>query len=158
MIISAPLFEAYLECSTKCWLRARAEPNAGNAYAEWACLRNETYYKTGLQRLLTMFPESERAIAPSISKQAKDAPWRLAIDVHFWANGLESRLRAVERAPCEGWETRAQFIPYRFQFSNKVAKNDKLMLAFDALQLSAAVGREVSLGKIIHGDGHATRR
>ena len=36
MIVSAPLFEAYLECSTKCWLRARAEPSAGNAYAEWA--------------------------------------------------------------------------------------------------------------------------
>src|SRR5262249_20333702 len=44
--------------------------------------------------------------------------------------------------------------PYRFQFANKVVKNDKLMLAFDALQLSAAVGRQVSLGKIIHGDGH----
>ena len=30
------------------------------------------------------------------------------------------------------------------------------MLAFDALQFSAAVGREVSLGKIIHGDSYAT--
>src|SRR4029077_20397619 len=30
MVVSASLFEAYLECSTKCWLRAHAEPSAGN--------------------------------------------------------------------------------------------------------------------------------
>ena len=35
------LFEAYLECSTKCWLRSRAEPATGNFYAEWAHLQNE---------------------------------------------------------------------------------------------------------------------
>jgi hypothetical protein len=35
MIVSSPLFEAYLECDTKCWLRARAEPGTGNIYAEW---------------------------------------------------------------------------------------------------------------------------
>ena len=54
MMVSASLFEAYLECSTKCWLRARAEPSAGNAYAEWASLRNENFHANGLQRLLTM--------------------------------------------------------------------------------------------------------
>jgi predicted RecB family nuclease len=154
MAISAPLFEAYLECATKSWLRARAEPSTGNAYAEWTCLRNQTYCETGLQRLLAMFPESDRAIAPPISRQTQNAAWRLAIDVHFWTNSLEARLRAVERAPSEERNTPVQFIPYRFQFANKVVKNDKLMLAFDALQLSAAVGRQVSLGKIIHGDGH----
>ena len=51
MIVSSPLFEAYLECATKCWLRARAEPSAGNTYAEWARLQNETYYEDGLQTL-----------------------------------------------------------------------------------------------------------
>jgi len=30
MIVTSPLFEAYLECKTKCWLRARAEPGTGN--------------------------------------------------------------------------------------------------------------------------------
>jgi predicted RecB family nuclease len=156
MVVSAPLFEAYLECSTKCWLRARAEPSAGNAYAEWAFLRNESYCENGLRRLLTMFPVSDRAIAPPISNDAKSPAWRVASDVHLWTSGLESRLRAVERAPPKGRGAPAQFIPYRFQFANKVVKNDRLMLAFDALQLSAAVGREVSLGKIIHGDGFAT--
>src|ERR1019366_10195699 len=48
MIVSSQLFEAYLECSTKCWLRSRAEPATGNVYAEWARLQNETYLEVGV--------------------------------------------------------------------------------------------------------------
>src|ERR1035437_3360549 len=44
MIVSSQLFEAFLECSTKCWLRSRAEPTAGNIYAEWARAQSEAYY------------------------------------------------------------------------------------------------------------------
>jgi predicted RecB family nuclease len=156
MIVSAPLFRDYLECLTKCWLRSRAEPSTGNAYAEWVRLQNETYYEDGLKRLLPMFPESNHAIAPPISKCAKDATWRLAIDMRLRRNGLESRLQAVERIPPEGRRKSLQLIPYRFQFANKLAKIDKLSLAFDALLLSETVGQEVSLGKIMHGDGYST--
>ena len=70
MIVSSRLFEAYLECDTKCWLRARAEPSSGNTYAEWARLKNKTYYEDGCKRLLAMFPENGRAIAPPISSYA----------------------------------------------------------------------------------------
>jgi hypothetical protein len=73
MIVSSPLFEAYLECDTKCWLRARAEPGTGNIYAEWVRLKNETYYEDGRKRLLAMFPENGRAITPSLSQHAKDS-------------------------------------------------------------------------------------
>ena len=38
MVVSSPLFEAYLECSTKCLFLSRGESNAGNAYVEWALL------------------------------------------------------------------------------------------------------------------------
>ena len=156
MIVSSQLFEAYTECATKCWLRSRAEPTAGNVYAEWARAQNETYHQDGLKRLLATFPENDRAIAPPISKNSKDATWRIAIDVRLRTNELESRLHAVERIASEGRGRTAQFIPYRFEFANKLTKNDKLLLAFDALLFSEAVGREVSLGKIMHGDSHAT--
>jgi predicted RecB family nuclease len=158
MIVSSSLFEAYLECSTKCWLRSRVEPSAGNAYAEWARRRNETYYEDGLRRLLEKFPDSDRAIAPPISKQGKEATWRLAINLRLQMNGIGSRLQAVERIPPEEQGSTVQFIPYRFHFINKLPKNDKLSLAFDALVLSEAIGCEVSRGKIMHGDSYATAK
>ena len=83
MIISSQIFEAYLECSTKCWLRSRAEPITGNAYAEWARAQNEAYYEDGLKRLLAMLPESDCAMGPPISKNSKDVTWRIAIELQF---------------------------------------------------------------------------
>jgi predicted RecB family nuclease len=156
MIVNFQIFEAYLECSTKCWLRSRAEPTTGNAYAEWARAQNEAYYEGGLKSLREILPESDRAIAPPLTKYSKDATWRLAIDVRLGTNDLESRLQAVERIPSEGRGRSLQFVAHRFEFANKLTKNDKLLLAFDALVLSEAVGRKVSLGKITHGKNHAT--
>ena len=144
MIVSSQLFEAYIECSTKCWLRSRAEPTAGNVYAEWARAQNEAYRQDGLKQLLAILPESDRAIGPPISKNSKDATWRIAIDVRLRTNDLESRLHAVERIASEGRGRTAQFIPYRFEFANKLTREHKLLLAFDALVLSEAVGREVN--------------
>ena len=73
MIVNSHLFEAFLECSTKCWLRSRAEPTAGNIYAEWARAQSKAFCEGGLRRLLAMFPENDRAIAPPISQYARDA-------------------------------------------------------------------------------------
>ena len=156
MIISSQIFEASLECSTKCWLRSRAESSTGNAYAEWARAQNEAYYEDGLNRLFAMLPESDRAMGPPISKNFKDATWRIATDLRLRTNNLETHLRAVEKMPSEGRGRTVNFVPYRFEFANKITKSHKLSLAFDAHVLSEAVGREVSLGKIMHGDSHAT--
>ena len=156
MIISSPLFEAYLDCDTKCWLRAHAERGVGNTYAEWARVKSESYYEDGRKHLLAMFPENSRAIAPPISMNAKNLTWRVATHVRFQTNCLESRLQAVEKMPSEGRAKPPQFIPYRFQFANTVTKNDKLSLAFDALVLSEAMGCEAGFGNVIHGDRRAT--
>jgi predicted RecB family nuclease len=156
MIVSSQLFEAYLECSTKCWLRSRAEPATGNFYAEWARPQNETYLEYGLKRSFATTPEGDRATSPPIPENPKDVTWCLAVDVRWRTKALESCVQAVERIPSEGHGRPAQFIPYRFEFANKLAKEHKLLLAFDALLLSEALGREVTLGKIVHGNSQAT--
>jgi hypothetical protein len=69
---------------------------------------------------------------------------------------IESCLHAIERIPSAGRGQPAQFVPIRFIYRNKLIKDDKLLLAFDAFVLSEMLGRPVSLGKLIHGDDHAT--
>ena len=122
MIVNFQIFEAYLECSTKCWLRARAEPTTGNGYAEWARAQNEAYYEGGLKSLRETLPESDHAVAPPISKYPKNATWRLATDVRLRTNELESRLQAVERIPSKGRGRSVQFVAHRFAFANKLTK------------------------------------
>ena len=156
MIVSSQLFEDYIECATKCWLRSRAEPAAGNVYAEWARAQNEAYRQDALKRLSTVLPEGDRVIGPSISKSSKDATWRIAIDVRLRTNELKSRLHAIERTASAGRGSTNQLIPYRFEFTNKLSRQHKLLVTFDSLALSETVGWAVTLGKVMHGDSRAT--
>lgn len=71
---------------------------------------------------------------------------------------MESDLHAMERIPSEGQGKPPQFIPIRFVSTNKLNRDDKLLLAFDALLLAEALGYEAGCGKLIHGDGQATLR
>jgi predicted RecB family nuclease len=183
MRITSQLFDAFLKCSTKCHLRSLGESGSGNEYAEWVCGRDESYQHDAAQALQEAVPETERVVAPPATESLKAAKWTLAVDLvaqtpdrgadshvrEFGGNEetpeldgpgseqlLESRLHAVERVPSEGRGKPAQFISIRFVFRNKLTKDDRLLLAFDALVLSQALAREISLGKIIHGDDHAT--
>ena len=183
MRITSPIFDAFLKCATKCHLRSLGEIGSGNEYAEWVRAREESYQREAAQRLQEAVPEAERVAALPATENLKAAKWRLAVelvaqtpdkiaDSHVRESRpneetdgpggprseqlLESRLHAIERVPSEGRGKPAQFIPIRFVFRNKLTKDDRLLLAFDALVLSQALGREVSLGKITHGDDHAT--
>ena len=87
----------------------------------------------------------------------KTTKWRLGFDVFVaTSQNLEARIHAVERVPPEGRGQSAHLIPIRFVFTNKLGKDVKLLLAFDAFVLSEIIGREISVGKIIHGDDHST--
>jgi predicted RecB family nuclease len=158
MKITPDLFHAYLKCPTKCWLRFAGEPATGNAYAEWVQNHNESYRAAAIGRLRSQVHQDESAVAPA-QENLKASKWRLGFDVLVEiSNHLESRLHAVERISSEGRGKPAQFVPIRFIFTNKLGKDDKLLLAFDAFMLSEILGCKVGLGKIIHGDNHATQK
>jgi predicted RecB family nuclease len=86
--------------------------------------------------------------------------WQLAtcLTVQFQTHqsALETCIHAIERAPGKGSGKAAQFIPIRFIFTNKLSRDVKLLLAFDALVFSEAFEPRVGLGKIVHGENFAT--
>jgi predicted RecB family nuclease len=143
----------------KCWLRAVGKASTGNTYAEWVKTQSESYRASETARLVAVLSNCEVATSPEL-EYLKSAKWQLAMNVSLltqmnsWA--VESCLHAIERVPSEGRGKPAQFVPIHFVFRNKLTPDDRLLLAFDALVLSQVLGREVTLGKIIHGDHHAT--
>ena len=182
MKIMPELFEAFLKCPTKCWLRATSEMPSGNAYAEWGQSQEQSYRGQETARLTAELSNGDLATSPEV-ENLKSAKWRLAVNIVAQASSpagfgsvplpegtpggtpgqladetsaLQSLLHAVERIPSAGRGQPAQFVPIRFIYRNKLTKDDKLLLAFDAFALSEMLGRAVNLGKIIHGDDHAT--
>lgn len=155
MPITSKIFEAYLKCPTKCFFRSTGESPTENAYAEWFCIQNEVYHQDGINRLSEKFSQDECVSNPYMG-DLKTAKWRLATNFVARARELESNIHAVERTPSEGGGKNVLFVPIRFSFTNKLTQDDKLLLAFDAFILSEMLGREVSFGRIIHGDNHST--
>ncbi len=82
MNISVDLFEAFIKCSTKCWLRASGEPTSGNAYAEWVKAQNKFYRDDAAKRLIVDVPANECEVAP-VAENLKSAKWRLAVGVQI---------------------------------------------------------------------------
>ncbi len=206
MRITSSLFEAFLKCPTKCYLRSLGETGSGNEYAEWVRGQVESYGREAAWRLQEAVSEAERVVAPPVNENFKIAKWRLAVSIVACtptrgpheprssgresapsqfagdqsrltsaatvqnrdpriavsvdsspsetreAQELESNLHAIERIPSEGRGKPAQFIPIRFIWRNKLTKDDKLLLAFDAFVLAQAIGRDIPVGKIIHGE------
>jgi transposase/predicted flap endonuclease-1-like 5' DNA nuclease len=183
MKISPDLFQAHLKCPTKCWLRATGEASTGNTYAEWVKSQDETYRTSQTAKLVAEALNGEVAPSPPV-EDLKSAKWQCAVEIRATialrgsrgneaqisssgadqnlppsaATVVESRLHAVERIPSEGRGKAAQFIPIRFIYRNKLTKDDKLLLAFDAFVLSESIGREISTGKIIHGEVRSCAR
>ena len=58
----------------------------------------------------------------------------------------------VERDPPDEFGKPVQFIPIRFIYTNKINKDDKLLLGFDALVLSGSSDARWASARIIHGD------
>lgn len=180
MKITEELFEAYLKCPTKSWLRALSEPASGNIYAKWVQARSESYRLDAAKELIINELEIKRGIALDATNIKTDQ-WRFALDLPASVEIVRSReielqiaspeagqspqtstiqvktrIHAIERIPSAGRGQSKQFIPIRFIFRNKLTKEDKLEMAFDAFVLAEMLGRKINLGKIIHGDSHTT--
>jgi predicted RecB family nuclease len=155
MTVTSRLLEAYVKCTTKCFLRSRSEAYEGNPYANWVDNQNKSYRVGALDRFKNGVPSHDCSRSPTSAEDLKTAEWRLAVELVARAEDLESRIDAVERVPTQGPGRPSQFVPIRFFANNKLTRENKILIAFDALVLSKVLGRDVSLGKIIHGDAYA---
>jgi hypothetical protein len=82
MKVSADVFEAFMNCATKCWLRAFGEPASGNAYAEWVNSQKESYRADAATILMADVPASECDVVSS-AENLKTAKWRVAVGVEL---------------------------------------------------------------------------
>jgi hypothetical protein len=80
MKLTSHLFEAYLKCPTKRYLRSTGQAGSGNAYAEWVREQNDAYRKEGVQPLVAAAGDGVATTTPS-AENLKRATWRLAVDL-----------------------------------------------------------------------------
>ena len=156
MTITNDHVETFLKCATKCFLRSLGEAGTGNAYAAWVRTKDNVFRIEGTKRLMAEVAPDKCAIGPQAMGNLKPDQWHLGIDLAVQSQNLQSFCHAVEQIPSAGRGRTTQFVPIRFVFRNKLNRDDKLLLAFDTRALSEELRREVSLGKIVHGENYST--
>src|SRR5437588_10490680 len=72
------LFEAFLKCPTKCWLRANGEPASDNAYAESVEAQDRSYRARETERRLSEATKNGSTVAPP-AENLRAGNWRLAV-------------------------------------------------------------------------------
>jgi hypothetical protein len=118
MIISTPIFEAYLKCPSKCWFLFFGKEGDSNIYPDFVRNQNNAYRAAGIERLMVKIRPSECVITPSVPVNIKTAKWLLAVDLAAIKEPFSSRIHAVERVPSNGQGKPVQFIPIRFIFTS----------------------------------------
>jgi hypothetical protein len=82
MAITTDLVEAFLKCPTKCFLRARAEVETGNAYADWVRTGSDAFRSEGIKRLVAGVPPDKCATGIAATESGRSAQWQLAVDFY----------------------------------------------------------------------------
>ncbi len=124
MNITSNLFEAYLKCPTKCFLRSRGEAGAGNEYANWVRVQTELYRNDRITRLENhRCPRwTDHHCCPDRSpKGDRDGNTCSILSQKHQILNLTST-SSNERRP-KTQTSRLKFVPTRFIYTNKTNKH-----------------------------------
>lgn len=151
MLITDEIFRTFLDCGTKSYLKFSGDVGPQRELIEWERRCLDDFRRKSLVKLRASFGEDECLVGASSLQASENSKYRLIVDCVVQAQGLQSRVHALERSTAPVNRKHNAFIPIRFLPKEKVTKHDKLLLAFDALVLSATSGEMPLFGKIIHG-------
>jgi hypothetical protein len=82
MNITSSLFESYLKCPTKCFIRSGEESSTENAYAKLVRTISEAYRDSEIARLKDRFPSYCILVSPNTG-DLKAAEWLLTVNINL---------------------------------------------------------------------------
>jgi predicted RecB family nuclease len=157
MRITEDIFWAHLKCKTKSYLKASGAMGAQRAFTEWEGQLVEDFQRSFCLQLRSHYPEDTYMIGSALP-QALHKQCALVFDCVVQTPELQSSIPLLERIPSAATARHNLYIPVRFLPREKLTPHDKLLLAFDALVLSAATSQAPPFGKIIHGSAYTVAK
>src|SRR6266571_1671602 len=158
MLITDDIFQAFLQCETKSHLKLSGAVRDHCAFPDWEHHLVEDYKRQCHRQLRADFGEDACLVGVAFPQDLEKSRCRLVMDCTVRAQEMQSHLHALERSASPGTTNHRSSIPIRFVPREKITKQDKLLLAFDALALWTVSGQAPLFGKIIHGSEQATAK
>lgn len=150
-MITDNVFAAFLKCPTKSYLKWSGSPGVSTEFIEWNVQVEHEYRERCQAQWVSKVGAPGPLPSSSLGEELRSGRYPLLINPVMQTEGLRSRPDALERVTLRGKKKGHYYIPIRMILREKLTKEDKCLLAFDALILSTAVGKVPAFGKIIHG-------
>jgi predicted RecB family nuclease len=152
MLITEEIFQSFLQCETKSFLKLSNGAISSCEFSEWQRHVIGDYRTKCYIKLCPDFRHSECLPSTPLTQSLKNTECRLLINCLARSTEIQSNIHALERlSSSSGKAKHNPYVPVRFLPSEKVSKHDKLLLAFDALALSSTSGKMPLFGQIMHG-------
>jgi predicted RecB family nuclease len=151
MLVTDEIFQAQLKCQTKSYLKFAGTVGSQTEFNSWRQHIYEDYKEKCRLLLKAIHQEDGYFEGPLHLQQFEDVTYQVVFECTVESNEILSCIHALERLPSPTKRKHNAYIPIRYVPSEKITKQDKLMLAFDALALWMASGKIPLFGKLIHG-------
>ena len=153
--ISDQLFDDYLRCKTKCYLRSRSELGSQSNYDEWQMDQRNLYVEGAVAWLAETHSVNIHAGPNSCDIFKSSITGRMILTgVKASTELLETTVQAIDLTPQRKSAVLPLVAAFRFNKANKLSRHDRRMAAFDGLVLSERVGNRFIGSMIVHGDDH----
>src|SRR4030095_13583608 len=156
MLITDDIFHAFLQCETKAHLKFAGAVGNQQEFPEWERHLVEDYKQQCYRQWRADCGEAVCLGGGALLHDLANSRGRLVMDCTVRAQEMQAHLHAVEREAAPDKPNCSTYIPIGCGPREKLTRQDKLLLACDALVLGTVSGHVPRCGKIIHGCERAT--
>lgn len=151
MLVTDEIFEAFLKCETKSFLKYSEAGESQGEFINWQHHLVEEYKQKCRIQLRSRFREDQYFLGTLHPLELANKDYRLVIGCEVEAQGFQSNIHALELLASSRRRKYSPYIPIRFIPDERITKHHRLILAFDAFVWSKVYGKMPLFGKIIHG-------
>jgi predicted RecB family nuclease len=158
MLITDEILAAYLKCETKAYLKVLSTVATDSEFADWQSELLSRFKQYGIAQLQHNLKQDEYFAGAPTFEVIRSGRFSLLTDCSLTAQNLRSTIHALERIVLKDSPRKYGYAPTRFTPNERITKDDKLLLAFDALILSSVTGQRPSFGRLVHGSSYKSIR
>jgi predicted RecB family nuclease len=151
-VITDSTFAAFLKCPTKSYLEYSKCPGVLSETIDWQIQFQQTYRERCQARWASKLGVPEAQPRPPCIEELKSGTYPFLVDFVIQRDKLQSKIDALEWTGLEPNRKRGFYVPIRTFPEEKLTREHKYCLAFDALVLSVVTGKVPEFGKIVHGN------
>lgn len=156
LLITDRTFAAYLKCETKAHLIATNAPVPHHEISEWWCRAEADYRAECITRMSSAYEAHSCCKGtPSLAALQRNT-YKFIYGCTIGNGALQSQPDALHWVRSSDDSKSGVYVPIRTVRHESISREDKLLLAFDALALGSVFPSLPASGRIVYGPTHRT--